>query len=139
MATDSQITGNVLVNPILKTVKVKGEDRQIAEFRIMSDVYRDTPEGLKQDDERSHPIQVTVWNENLARQVVGLLRSGMRVDVKGTTYPRHYVPSETELAEGKKENYGIRCDAERVTLALNRVDAITMHQTQNQAQAQAKT
>lgn len=137
MATDSHITGNVLVNPILKTVKVKGEDRQIAEFRIMSDVYRDTPDGPKQDDERTYPLQVTVWNEALAKQVVGALRAGMRVDVKGTTYPRHYMPSEAEIAEGKKERYDIRCDAERVTVALNRVASITMNQTQNQAQAQA--
>ena len=35
MAMRSEMSGNVLMNPVLKTVKVKGEDRQVCELRVM--------------------------------------------------------------------------------------------------------
>lgn len=45
MAMRSEMGGNVLVNPVLKTVKVKGDDRQICELRVMCSEYKSDGNG----------------------------------------------------------------------------------------------
>lgn len=129
MATESTIRGNVLANPVTKVVKVKGEDRQIVELRIMSDVYKDNGQGgLEQDESKTHPVQVTIWSENLGKPVAALIRKGMRVVVEGQTYQHLYRVSEDDRKEGKEDFFEIRCDASSLALALNRVESISMRQ-----------
>lgn len=127
MASETTARGNLLTNPIHKIVKVNGQDRKIAELRIMSDVWRDGPEGDRiQDADKTHPMQVTVWNERLAEACANTLRSGMRVRVTGQTYPHIYRISDQDRAQGKTDLMEIRMDAEDVTLCLNRVESVTM-------------
>lgn len=66
MAMRSEMSGNVLMNPVLKTVKVKGEDRQICELRVMCSEYKsDGNGGYVQDDTRTFPVQVTIWHDDV--------------------------------------------------------------------------
>jgi single-strand DNA-binding protein len=132
MATQSTARGNILVDPELKLVNVRGEQRQICEFRIMSDFWVENAAGEReQDATRTHPVQVTVWGESLAKQCFEVLRKGMRVEVKGNTHPHIYRFSDAERAGGKNDIYELRMAAEDVTLCLNRVAAIQMRQRQD--------
>ena len=132
MATQSTVRGNILVDPELKSVTVRGEQRSICELRIMSDFWIDNAQGEREQDAgRTHPVQVTVWAEALAKQCADVLRKGMRVEVKGASYPHVYRYSDAERAAGKNDIFEIRMAAEDVTLCLNRVSSITMRQRQD--------
>ncbi|WP_194945220.1 single-stranded DNA-binding protein [Limnohabitans sp. DM1] len=136
MATESILTGNLLADPAVKQIKVRGEDRVICEMRIMSDVWREDHEGnLVQDPDKSQPAQITVWNERLAEGCGNLLRKGMRVVVMGQSYPHIYRVSDADRAQGKSDSFEIRVDATSVSLALNRVEQIVMKARRTQEQA----
>lgn len=127
MATESHIRGNLLANPVLKTVKVKGQEARICEFRMMSDVWHSDEQGQRlQDPERTHPVQVTAWDEALAQSCAHVLRTGMRVHVVGASYPHVYRVSDADRAAGKQDLLEMRCNASQVSLALNRVDSVQM-------------
>lgn len=120
MAMRSEMGGNVLTNPVLKTVKVKGEDRQICELRVMCADYKsDGNGGYVQDDTRTFPVQVTIWHEGTAKRVYEVVRVGASVTVVGTTYARPWVNEQSNQAEA-----GMCMDAERVTLGLQRVESV---------------
>jgi single-strand DNA-binding protein len=116
----SEMSGNVLMNPVLKTVKVKGEDRQICELRVMCSEYKsDGNGGYVQDDTRTFPVQVTIWHEGTAKRVYEVVRVGASVSVIGATYARPWVNEQSNQAEA-----GVCMDAEKVTLGLQRVEAV---------------
>lgn len=140
MSTESTLVGNLLANPTLKTITVKGESRTICELRLMSDVWRDDPQqgNPVQDQERSHPAQVTVWNERLAKSCEHLLRSGMRVVVTGQSYPHIYRVSDVDRAQGKTDLFEIRVDASSVALALNRIEQVVMRPSRRGSGATAE-
>ena len=132
MATHSTVRGNILVDPELKYVTVRGEQRTICEFRVMSDFWVENAAGdREQDPSRTHPVQVTVWGEALAKQCAEVLRKGMRVEAKGQTHPHVYRYSDAERQSGKNDIYELRMAAEDVTLCLNRVQAVQMRQRQD--------
>jgi single-strand DNA-binding protein len=134
MATQSTVRGNILVDPEFKYVSVRGEQRGICEFRVMSDFWVENAQGEReQDASRTHPVQVTVWSESLAKQCFEVLRKGMRVEVKGGTHPHVYRYSDAERQAGKNDIYELRMAAEDVTLCLNRVASIQMRQRQEAA------
>jgi single-stranded DNA-binding protein len=138
VATDSTIRGNVLVNPTTKAVKVGKEEKQIVELRIMSDVYKQNATGeLEQDEAKTHPVQLTIWNETLGKSVASLIRKGMRVVVEGQTYQHLYRVSDAERSEGKQDFFEMRCDVSNLTLALNRVESINMRQRSEEQAALA--
>jgi len=127
MATESTATGNLLAKPELKTIKVKGEDRTICEMRIMSDVWLQDADGNPiQDADKSHPVQITVWNERLAKLCAHLLDKGMRVVVTGQSFPHIYRVSDADRSQGKNDFFETRMDASNVCLALNRIQEVVM-------------
>ena len=134
MAMRSEMSGNVLMNPVLKTVKVKGEDRQICELRVMCAEYKsDGNGGYVQDDTRTFPVQVTIWHEGTAKRVYEVVRVGASVSVIGATYVRPWVNEQSNQAEA-----GVCMDAEKVTLGLQRVEAV-QYRAKAQPDAQRAT
>ena len=121
MASYVEITGNLLQNPEQRTVKVKGQDRRITEIRVFSDVYkRDAQDdSLIQDDVKSFPYNVTIWNERLAEEVMKLLRKGARVQVQGQLTVQQW-----EDEPSGEQRFALHVDADDCTLRLNRIDEI---------------
>lgn len=120
MAMRSELTGNVLAAPVLKTVKVKGEDRKICELRVMSASYKpDGNGGIVQDDARTFPVQATIWHETVAQKVFDLVRVGASVVLTGDVFVRPWTNTEKGTAEA-----GVVMDVERVGLGLHRVEAV---------------
>ena len=130
MAIEAKITGNLLSNPVTKPVKTSRGEVKITEFRMMSDVWKQGKEGEEptQDEAKTKPVQVTVWNERLAEAVAKTLRAGMRAEVHGDVYLSENRASDEERAAGKRDYADLRCDAASVSLMLNRVEGITMRQ-----------
>lgn len=128
MAIEATITGNLLINPVRKTVNTSRGEIKITEFRMMSDVWKQGRDGEESqvDEAKTKPVQVTIWNESLAEMYADKLRSGMRVEVTGDLYLSEHKATDAERAEGKRDYADMRCDANRVTLMLNRVETITM-------------
>jgi single-stranded DNA-binding protein len=124
----ASLKGNVLANPVQKTVSVKGQEVKITELRIMSDVWRKQGDEMVQDESKTSPVQVTIWNERLAEKVAAVVRSGMRVEARGDLWLQRNPATEEERNQGKRDYADLRMDADDLCLALNRVEAITMRQ-----------
>lgn len=140
MATNGETRGNILSAPELKTVTVGGSPRQICELRIMSDEWKEDASGERvQDPVRTFPVQITVWQEALAKQCFAVLRKGMRIQASGSIAPHIYRFSDAERERngGKQDIYEIRLAADQVSLCLNRVESITMLPTRYSQHEQA--
>ena len=126
MSTYVEIVGNLLQNPEQRTVPVKGQDRRITEIRVWSDVYKKDPQDdtkLIQDESKSFPYNVTIWNERLAEEVMKHLRKGARVTVQGEQTVQQWEDNET-----KEKRFALHIDADSVDLRLNRIDEIKFRQ-----------
>ena len=130
MAIEGRITGNLLSNPIRKTVNTAGGEKHITEFRMMSDVWKNVGDNVDpiQDEDKTKPVQVTVWNERLAETCAAIYRKGMRVQVYGDIYMRENKATEALRAEGQRDYADLRCDAQTVALLPNRVEQIVMRE-----------
>jgi single-stranded DNA-binding protein len=128
MATEGVVTGNVLVAPSQKMVPTRDGQTKVTELLVMSDVWKYVGEGEdpEQDIDKSSPVAVTIWNKFLGDDVMRLIRKGMRVDVTGEIHLHTWTPSAEAIAKGNTRSSEMRCSATRVTLALNRVEAIAM-------------
>jgi single-strand DNA-binding protein len=122
MSITAILRGNLLADPEGKTVKVKGEEKFIAELRVFSDVLVREGESLVQAEKKSEAVKVTVWSERLARDAVAVLRKGMRVKIEGTTL---YTEEWHDRDSGEKR-HGLRMDAEDVSLQLSRIEKVVM-------------
>jgi len=119
MGIAAELVGNVLAAPALKNIPVKGEDRQIAELRIMSASYRRQADGtLEQINDKTFPVQVTIWHEDTAKRVFELIRVGASVVVKGDLYVNPWLDDEGE------PQAGVRMDAQSISLNLQRVEKV---------------
>jgi single-stranded DNA-binding protein len=130
MAIEGIVTGNMLTNPAQKAVNTPRGEVRITEFRMMSDVWKpgkDNEEPV-QDESKTEPVQVTIWNERLGDAIAHNLRKGMRVDVTGSIYLSRTSLTDEDRAAGKKEYADMRCDASDVALKLNRVESVAMRQ-----------
>jgi single-stranded DNA-binding protein len=137
MAIEALVTGNMLENPSQKVVRGRDGETTITTFRMMSDVWTGTAETLQQDEDRSSPVAVTIWNERLGDAVMHLYRKGMRLIVEGDLHLHHFAPTEAEYQQGKEDFWEMRCVAHRISLLPNRVDSIQMRQRQSPAGASA--
>src|SRR3972149_8615905 len=82
MSNEFRGTGNVGDQPVLKTVLVGKEERQVAELRVFFDEYRqDGSGGLEQAG--GFWLDVNVWGERHAAEVAQLVKKGARVHVIG--------------------------------------------------------
>lgn len=116
------VKGNLLQNPEQRWVPVANDQKLITEIRIMENVYRRIGDELVEDKEKSRPVNVTVWSENLGKRCMELLRTGMRVRVDGELTVHPWTDKEG------KAQFDLQVSAEDVNLALNRVEGISMRQ-----------
>jgi single-strand DNA-binding protein len=118
MPNTFQGKGNLADAPTLKTVTIAGEDRKVAEMRVMFDEY-------SYDDAKAQYVQdggfwlgVSVWDHR-AEDAARLLRKGCRVRVEGTLRQFLYA------VEGAAEKVpGYQMLADDITLCLGRIESI---------------
>ena len=133
MAIRAVITGNILTNPSTKVVNLPKGEVKVTEFRMMSDVWKNggvDGKELVQDDDKTKPVHVTVWNERLGALVANTLRKGMRVETTGDLYLQETKASDADRGNGKQDYADLRCAADNVSLQLNRVEAVQMRERQ---------
>jgi single-stranded DNA-binding protein len=125
---EATLTGNILTPVQQRSVVVKGENRRVTELLVLDDVYRRTGEETVQDEEKTSPVVVSIWSEDLGDRCMNLLHVGMRVVIRGDLHLHKWTPNETQAANGKVAQAGMRLSATSVALALNRVEAVKMRQ-----------
>jgi single-strand DNA-binding protein len=120
--------GNVGSAPTLKTVAVRGEDRQVAEIRVFFDEYSRGEDG---EFEQTGGIwlAVSVWGRR-AEQVARLLRKGARVMVQGELRTFEYTPDGTDVKVP-----GFQVVADDVLLTLARVESVVFAAKREEAAA----
>ncbi|MFT3819797.1 MAG: single-stranded DNA-binding protein [Rubrivivax sp.] len=119
MAIRAELEGNLTKNPEGKYVQVGGENRMIVEMRVFSDVNRRTDDGWEQDDDRSGGVDVTIWNEKLAKEVLAHFKKGARVLVLDQLHLHNY-----EDEDGVQHAF-LRMAAETVGLQPYRIEGLT--------------
>ncbi len=115
MSNEFSGTGNVGDQPLLKTVMVGSEERQVAELRVFFDEYRqDGKGGLEQAG--GFWLDVNVWGERLAAEVAQLVKKGARVHVIGRLAETQW----TVTATGE-ERSALHLNADHLFLSLTRL------------------
>jgi hypothetical protein len=129
MSIEAVVTGNLLEDPSQRMVATKEGDVRITELRIMSDEYKWVGEDLVQDESKTSPVGVTIWNKRVGDDVMSVMKKGMRVDAFCDQFHLHrWLPDEAQAGAGKKPVYEMRGTARKVSLALNRVEKVTMRE-----------
>ncbi|REE18599.1 single-strand DNA-binding protein [Paraburkholderia sp. BL23I1N1] len=119
MGIYAELVGNVLVSPTMKQVNTASGTRRIVELRVMSASYRRLEDGtLEQREERTFPVDVTIWNERLTERVLQHIRTGASVVVRGDFYVSPWVTRDNEA------DAGAHIDAESISLNLVRIDQV---------------
>ena len=115
MSNEFSGNGNVGDLPLLKTVMVGNEERQVAELRVFFDEYRqDGTGGLEQAG--GFWLDVNVWGDRLAAEVVQFVKKGARVHVVGRLAETQW----TVTATGE-ERSALHLNADHLFLSLTRL------------------
>lgn len=115
MSNEFRGTGNVGDQPLLKTVVVGNEERQVAQLRVFIDEYRqDGSGGLEQAG--GFWLDVNVWGERHAAEVAQLVKKGARVHVVGKLAESKW----TVTATGE-ERRALYLNADHLFLSLARL------------------
>lgn len=115
MSNEFSGTGNVGDLPLLKTVMVGSEERQVAELRVFFDEYRqDGKGGLEQAG--GFWLDVNVWGDRHAAEVAQLVKKGARVHVIGRLAETQW----TVTATGE-ERSTLHLNADQLFLSLARL------------------
>lgn len=115
MSNEFRGTGNVGDQPLLKTVVVGNEERQVAQLRVFFDEYRqDGSGGLEQAG--GFWLDVNVWGERHAAEVAQLVKKGARVHVVGKLAESKW----TVTATGE-ERRALYLNADHLFLSLARL------------------
>jgi single-stranded DNA-binding protein len=131
MGIESIVIGNMLNKAERRIVKVRGEDATVTEFRVMADVYkRDANDQLVQDDQKSEPVQVAVWNARLGEEIARLFKPGCRLIIQGTQ------TIQTWEKDGR-DQYQVQVNASNVGLIPYRIEHIEYRQKREAAPAAA--
>ena len=118
MSNEFRGSGNVADRPVLKTVQVGAEQRQVAQLRVFFDDYRrDGEGGLEQAG--GFWLDVNVWGERHATEVTQHLARGARVHVIGRLTEHRW----TVTATGE-ERHALYLNAERLYLGLSRLSSV---------------
>ncbi len=117
MPNSYQGTGNLGERPTLRTVRVDGKERKVAELRVIFDHYRPDGQGsLAQSG--GHWLDVSLWDYK-AEQAARLLHKGARVHVIG----RIEVDTWTDRGTGELWEK-LRVVADDVLLSMARVKSV---------------
>jgi single-strand DNA-binding protein len=108
-------TGNVGTDPVLKTVIVDQQERQVAELRVFFDEYRADGKGGF-DQSGGFWLDVNVWGERRPAEVAQLVKKGARVYAFGRLSESRW----TVTATGE-ERAALYLDADDLFLSLSRV------------------
>ena len=108
-------TGNVADLPVLKTVLVGKEERQVAELRVFFDEYRPDGNGAVEQT-GGFWLDVNVWGERHAAEVAHLVRKGARVHVIG-----RLAESKWTVTATGEERRALYLNADRLFLSLARL------------------
>src|SRR6202008_3021749 len=128
MGIYAELVGNVLSSPTMKQVTTPNGAKRIVELRIMSAAYRRLEDGsLEQKDDRTFPVDVTIWNERHAERVMRHIRPGASVVVKGDLYVNPWITRENEAQAG------VHIDAESIALNLVRIEQVIFQARQRRS------
>lgn len=131
MSNEFRGTGNAAGEPVLKTVLVGGEERQVAELRIFFDEYRkDGDGGLEQAG--GFWLDVNVWGERLAAQAVQLVKKGARVHVVGKLAESKWTVTGTG-----EERRALYLNADHLSLSLARIADVRFKPRRDAAESKA--
>ena len=131
MSNEFRGTGNVGDQPVLKTVLVGNEERQVAQLRVFFDDYRrDGSGGLEQAG--GFWLDVTVWGERHPAQVAQHVKKGARVHVIGRLAEHKW----TVTATGE-ERRALYLNADRLSLSLTRLAEARFEPRRQAAEAKA--
>ena len=108
-------TGNVADQPVLKTVLVGGEERQVAELRVFFDEYRQAATG-EPEQVGGFWLDVNVWGDRHAAEVAQLVRKGARVHVAG-----RLAESKWTVTATGEERRSLFLNADHLYLSLARL------------------
>lgn len=115
MSNEFHGTGNVGDQPVLKTVLVGKEERQVVELRVFFDEYRqDGSGGLEQAG--GFWLDVNVWGERHAAEVAQFVKKGARVHVTG-----RLAESKWTVTATGEERRALHLNADRLYLSLARL------------------
>lgn len=137
MAIEATVVGNVLTAPEQRFVQTGNGQKKVTSLRVMSDVYSGEGDDRAQDDAKSSPVGITIWQEHLGDDVFQKIRPGMRVEVSGSLYLHNWEPSDEEYNAGKSPIHEMRVTANSLAIRLNRVSNIQM-QPKRDGQASAQ-
>jgi len=115
MSNEFRGTGNAGDLPVLKTVLVGNEERQVAELRVFFDEYRqDGNGGVEQAG--GFWLDVNVWGERHAAEVARIVKKGARVHVIG-----RLVESRWTVTATGEERTAFYLNADHLFLSLTRL------------------
>lgn len=132
MGIYAELVGNVLSSPTMKQVNTPGGAKRIVELRVMSATYRKLEDGtIEQKDDKTFPVDVTIWNEPHTERVMQHIKTGASVVVKGDLYVSPWVTRENEPQSG------VHIDADSISLNLVRVERLVFRARRTNDEAEA--
>lgn len=129
MGIRSDVIGNLLANPEQRPVDTKNGTVRVTELRVMADAYKRDGDKLVQDEERSEPVQITIWNERLGDEIVRHFRKGCRIVAIGDQHINRWTDKESQEAR-----YQVQLTADVVALVPYRIDSIVFREKQRNEQ-----
>lgn len=115
MSNEFRGTGNVGDLPLLKTVMVGNEERQVAELRVFFDEYRQDGNGAL-EQAGGFWVDVNVWGERHAAEVAQHVKKGTRVHVIG-----RLAESKWTVTATGEERRALHLNADHLFLSLARL------------------
>ena len=115
MSNEFRGTGNVADQPLLKTVLVATEERQVAELRVFFDEYRKDGSGGV-ESAGGFWLDVNVWGDRHAAEVANLVKKGARVHVVGKLAESKWTVTATN-----EERRAVYLNADHLFLSLTRM------------------
>lgn len=126
MSTAVLVEGNLLDKPVSRVVKVGDGTEVVTEFRVMSDTRKRVGDDWVQDDDKTYPVNVTMWGKRRGEDIMRLLTVGVRVMVHGDQHIRHFTPNEEQAGRGLVAKTSVEVVANYVGLSLGRIKSMEL-------------
>jgi single-stranded DNA-binding protein len=119
MGIHATVEGNLLKNPVMRSITVAGAPRNVVDLAIFADVNRRVGESWEQDDDKSGPVYVTIWQERLGDDVMRTFRTGARVVAEGDMHLHTYTDKDGDPQSS------LNLSADWVAVMPYRIETIT--------------